>query len=56
MEGPNKRSLMALSIAQIVMSIIFFVLGMVDGFEIRFGYVSLLFTPCWLASLVSIMR
>ena len=53
MEVYNKRSMMILSIAQIVLSIIFFILGMVDGFEIRFGYVSLLFTPCWIAVLVS---
>lgn len=50
----NKRIMMVLSIAQIVMSVIFFILGVVDGFQIRFGYVSLLYTPCWMGALVSI--
>ena len=56
MENPNKRSLMVLSIVQIVMSVVFFILGMIDGFEIRYGYVSLLYTQCWLAALVNILK
>jgi len=51
MESLDKRSLMALSIAQTFVSLIFFVLGMVDGFVIRFGYASLLYTPCWITVL-----
>ena len=53
MEVYNKRLLMIFSIAQFVLSVIFFTLGVVDGFQIRFGLVSLLFTPCWIAALVS---
>ncbi|KAL9962423.1 hypothetical protein ACROYT_G031527 [Oculina patagonica] len=34
------------------MTVIFFVLGMVDRFEVRFMYTSFLFTPCWIAALV----
>ena len=55
MESCKKHSLMFLSIAQIVMSVLFFILGMTDGLKIRYGYVSLLFTPCWIAALVSIL-
>ena len=51
----NKRLVKALSIAQIVMSVIFFVLGMVDGFKVRYMFVSLTYTPCWMAALVSII-
>ena len=54
MESYKKRSLMFLSISQIVMSVLFFILGMIDGLKIRYVYVSLLFTPCWIAALVSI--
>ena len=56
MEVHNKRSMKILSVAQIVLSVIFFTLGMVDGFHIRYRYVSLLFTPCWMTALVSRVR
>ena len=38
MENSKKRSLMFLSISQIVMSVLFFNLGMLDGLKIRFVY------------------
>lgn len=43
---------MGLSIAQIVFSAAFFLLGMVDGFHIQFAPLSLTFLPCWIATLV----
>ena len=43
---------MGLSIAQIVLSAAFFLLGMVDGFHIQFVHVSPMFLPCWIAALV----
>ena len=55
MELYNKRSINS-AIAQIVLSVIFFTLGMVDGLQIRYGNVSLLFTPCWIAALVGGLR
>jgi len=51
----NTRLLKALSNAQIVMSVIFFVLGMVDGFTVRYVFVSVTYTPCWMTALVSII-
>ena len=53
MENTNKRTLTLLSSFQIVMSVCFFVLGLVDGLEIRYRYVSLVFSPCWIVPLVS---
>jgi len=52
MEKSKKITLAFLSLFQIVISCLFFVLGMVDGFEIRFVYVSLVFSPCWIVPLV----
>ena len=52
----NSRDLKVISIIQIVLSVIFFILGMVDGFEVRFLYSSSTFTPCWISALVSIHR
>ena len=52
METCSKRNVMGLSIAQIVLSAAFFLLGMVDGFHIQFAHVSLTFLPCWIAALV----
>ncbi|XP_044181707.1 uncharacterized protein LOC114960561 [Acropora millepora] len=52
METYSKRNVMGLSIAQIVFSAAFFLLGMVDGFHIQFAHVSLTFLPCWIAALV----
>ena len=52
MEKSKKITLAFLSLFQIVISGLFFVLGMVDGFEIRFVYVSLVFSPSWIVPLV----
>ncbi|XP_044181837.1 uncharacterized protein LOC122962681 [Acropora millepora] len=52
METYSKRNVMGLSIAQIVLSAAFFLLGMVDGFHIQFVHVSPMFLPCWIAALV----
>ena len=53
MENTNNRTLTLLSSFQIVMSVCFFVLGLVDGLEIRYISVSLVFSPCWIVPLVS---
>ena len=50
----NKRDLKIISIAQLVMAGILFVLGMVDHFEVRYMYASLILMPIWIALLVSI--
>ncbi|XP_020606681.1 uncharacterized protein LOC110045420 isoform X2 [Orbicella faveolata] len=50
--GHNRRFLKAISIVQVVISAIFFALGIVDRYEVRFIYTSFLFTPCWIAALV----
>ena len=47
----KKRTLTLLSSFQIVISVMFFILGLVDGLEIRFVNVSLLFSPCWIVPL-----
>ena len=52
MEKSKKITLAFLSLFQIVISGLFFVLGMVDGLGIRFVYVSLVFSPCWIVPLV----
>ena len=52
METYSKRNVMGLSIAQIVLSAAFFLLGVVDGFHIQFVHVSPMFLPCWIAALV----
>ena len=49
----NRRYLKIISIAQLVMAGILFVLGMVDHFEVRFMYASLILMPIWIALLVS---
>jgi len=41
-----------LAIAQIVISVAFFLLGIVDGFLIKDIYVSFIFLPCWVGALV----
>ncbi|XP_073251940.1 uncharacterized protein [Porites lutea] len=51
MENTNKRTLTLLSSFQIVISVCFLVLGVVDGLEIRYRYVSLVFSPCWIVPL-----
>ena len=51
----NKRDLKIISIAQLVMAGILFVLGMVDHFEVRYMYASLILMPIWIALLVSIL-
>ena len=38
---------------QIVISVLFFILGLVDALEIRYKYVSLVASPCWIVPLVS---
>ncbi|XP_078384013.1 uncharacterized protein LOC144666446 isoform X2 [Oculina patagonica] len=48
----NRPLLKVISIVQIVMTAVFFVLGMVDRFEARFINTSFLFTPCWISALV----
>ncbi|RMX61382.1 hypothetical protein pdam_00023559 [Pocillopora damicornis] len=48
----NKRDLKIISIAQLVMAGILFVLGMVDHFEVRYMYASLILMPIWIALLV----
>ena len=53
MENTNKRTLALLSSFQITISVLFFVLGLVDGLEIRYRCVSLVFSPCWIIPLVS---
>ncbi|XP_074606355.1 uncharacterized protein LOC141859395 [Acropora palmata] len=52
MEPCSKPIVMALSIAQIVMSAAFFLLGMVDRFYVKFAYTSFAFLPCWIFPLV----
>ena len=51
----NKRDLKIISIAQLVMAGILFVLGTVDHFEVRYMYASLILMPIWIALLVSIL-
>lgn len=52
----SRRDLKVISIIQIVMTVIFFVLGMVDRFQVRFRHTSFLLAPCWIAALVSTLR
>ena len=47
------RVLKVISIVQLMMAVIFFTLGMSDRFQVRHIYTSFLFTPCWIAALVS---
>ena len=49
----NIRVLKVISIVQLVMAVTFFTLGMSDRFQVRHIYTSFLFTPCWIAALVS---
>ncbi|CAH3143773.1 unnamed protein product, partial [Pocillopora meandrina] len=49
----NRRDLKIISIAQLVMAGILFVLGMVDHFEVRYMYASLILMPIWISLLVS---
>jgi len=51
--GHNRRFLKVISMVQVVMGAIFFVLGIVDRYEVRFIYTSYLFAPLWIAALVS---
>ena len=53
MENTKKRTLTLLSSFQVVISVMFFILGLMDGLEIRFVNVSLMFLPCWIVPLVS---
>ena len=52
MEPCSKPIVTALSITQIVMSVAFFLLGMVDRFYVKFAYTSFTFLPCWIFPLV----
>ena len=52
METCSKPNIRSLSNAQIVISIVFFLLGTVDGFLIKYIYVSFAFLPCWIGALV----
>ncbi|XP_044181616.1 uncharacterized protein LOC122962533 [Acropora millepora] len=52
METCSKPNVKALSIAQIVISVAFFLLGIVDGLFIKDIYVSFIFLPCWVGALV----
>ena len=54
--GYNRKVLKLISITQITMSAIFLALGMADRYEARFIYTSYLFTPCWIAALISTLR
>ena len=49
----NRRDLTIISIAQLVIAGVLFVLGMVDHFEVRYMYASLILMPIWIALLVS---
>ena len=49
----NRRYLKIISIAQLVMAGILFVLGMVDHFEVRYMFASLILMPIWISLLVS---
>ena len=53
MENSNKRTLTLLSSFQIAISVLFFVLALVDTLEIRYIHVSLVASPCWIVPLVS---
>jgi len=52
METCSKPNVTALSIAQIVISVAFFLLGLVDGFFIKDIFVSYISLPCWVGALV----
>lgn len=52
METCSKPNIRALSNAQIVISMVFFLLGIVDGFLIKDINVSFAFLPCWVGTLV----
>ena len=52
----SRQDLKVVSIIQLVMTAIFFILGLVDRFEVRFLYSSFLLSPCWTAALVSIRQ
>ncbi|XP_015768732.1 PREDICTED: uncharacterized protein LOC107347339 isoform X2 [Acropora digitifera] len=52
METCSKPNVTALSIAQIVISVTLFLLGLVDGFFIKDIFVSYIFLPCWVGALV----
>jgi len=49
----NSRDLKVISIIQLVMTVIFFILGLVDRFKVRYLYTSFLLSPCWTAAIVS---
>ena len=53
MKNTKKKTLTLLSSFQVVISVMFFILGLMDGLEIRFVNVSLMFSPCWIVPLVS---
>ncbi|XP_058940265.2 uncharacterized protein [Pocillopora verrucosa] len=48
----NRRDLKVISITQLILCLVFLILGLVDGLAVRFVYSSLTYTPCWLATLV----
>nr|XP_058940308.1 uncharacterized protein LOC131768600 isoform X1 [Pocillopora verrucosa] len=48
----NRNDLRVISNIQVVNCVVLFVLGLTDGFGVRFMYSSLTFTPCWIAILV----
>ncbi|XP_066023425.1 uncharacterized protein [Pocillopora verrucosa] len=48
----NRNDLRVISNIQVVNCVVLFVLGLTDGFGVRFVYSSLTFTPCWIAILV----
>lgn len=49
----SRRALKVLSIVQLIMAPIFFSLGILDHFEVRFVLTSFTLMPCWIAVLVS---
>ena len=53
MKNTKKTTLTLLSSFQIVISVIFFILGLMDELEITFVNVSLMFSPRWIVPPVS---
>nr|XP_058940309.1 uncharacterized protein LOC131768600 isoform X2 [Pocillopora verrucosa] len=52
----NRNDLRVISNIQVVNCVVLFVLGLTDGFGVRFMYSSLTFTPCWIAILINALQ
>ncbi|XP_022800053.1 uncharacterized protein LOC111337928 [Stylophora pistillata] len=48
----NRRDLKVISVIQLIIFLVFFILGLVDGLHVRFAFSSMTFTSIWLAILV----